>query len=92
MPAFASMLVIILAAGTDVEAAQSAFLEVFVNGTLVEGEPTRATIGGIDVSQHIEAISAGISVTTPRDSTGQIRGRREYRPFTIRFKLYPRFI
>lgn len=63
-------------------AAFNVYISLTINGNDIDGDSTTQSIGGIDISNMIEATSAGYSVSVPVNSDGSL-GRHSYRPFTI---------
>ena len=61
-------------------AAQTVHIRLEIDGNLIEGE---STIASMDREGTIEASAAGFSVHMPVDPLGSPSGRHTYRPFVI---------
>lgn len=62
-------------------AALNVYLELTLNGIAIEGEPATVSVGGVDVSTHIECFAAEHEMF--KSSSGGVGSRIQHGPFKI---------
>ncbi len=64
--------------------AQTVHLKLEIDGNLIEGE---STVTSMEREGSIECLSFGYEVTTPRNASGALTGRRQHGPIRIHKRI-----